>query len=90
MNREETKKAIEVMQAYVDGKVVEYFAFDAWFPVNQPGWSFNDTKYRIKPEPREYWVNVYPGGIYVYKSKEDADLYCSVNRSECIRVREIL
>ena len=49
MTREETKKRIKVMQAFVDGKDVEVLNTDKWELVSNPSWSPN-TKYRIKPE----------------------------------------
>ena len=49
MTREETKKRIKVMQAFVDGKDVEVLNTDKWELVSNPSWSPN-TKYRIKPK----------------------------------------
>ena len=49
MTKEETKKRIKVMQAFVDGKDVEVLNTDKWELVSNPSWS-PDTKYRIKPE----------------------------------------
>lgn len=49
MTREETKKRIKVMQAFVDGKDVEVLNTDKWELVSNPSWS-PATKYRIKPE----------------------------------------
>ena len=51
MTREETKKLIKVMQAFVDGKDVEILNTDKWELVSNPSWSPN-TKYRIKPESK--------------------------------------
>ena len=49
MTREETKKRIKVMQAFVDGKDVEVLNTGKWELVSNPSWS-PATKYRIKPE----------------------------------------
>jgi hypothetical protein len=52
MNIEETKEAIRVMQAYVDGKEVEDFSpCQKWKRVTTPRWAWGDTQYRIKPTP---------------------------------------
>jgi hypothetical protein len=52
MTREETKDAIRVMQAYVDGKEVEAFSpCQKWERVTAPRWGWDDTQYRIKPTP---------------------------------------
>lgn len=55
MTREETKKAIEIMQAYVDGKEIEYYysGSEKWKKSCDPSWIFfNGFKYRIKSEPK--------------------------------------
>lgn len=53
MTREETKKAIKVMQAYVDGKTIEFnpVGSDDWIEEDNPNWNYNYFNYRIKPEP---------------------------------------
>lgn len=52
MTREETVERIKVMQAFVDGKQIEYRdSIGEWRETNSPVWS-PDTKYRIKPEPK--------------------------------------
>ena len=52
MNIEETKEAIRVMQAYVDGKEVEVqrlLAGSCWIPAGAPCWDWLNGNYRIKP-----------------------------------------
>ena len=55
MTREETKKCIEVMQAYVDGKEIEVKnpdnEKDNWQITRNPVWSWARLNYRIKPQP---------------------------------------
>jgi hypothetical protein len=52
MNKEQTKKAIKVMQAFVDGKEVEAFSpYQKWERATTPRWGWDDTQYRIKPTP---------------------------------------
>lgn len=52
MTREETKNLIVVMQAYVDGKQIQYTDGESeyWIDVESPEWDPN-YDYRIKPEP---------------------------------------
>jgi hypothetical protein len=61
VNIEETKKAIEVMQAFVDGKTIQIKTAGRWFDtIMNPLWDWYETDYRIKPtEPKEIWVNEY-------------------------------
>lgn len=59
-----TQEMIAVMQAFVDGKTIEanpVFA-DEWDTCFEPVWNWNDTDYRVKPEPK-----------YVPFSFEDAE-----------------
>jgi hypothetical protein len=52
MNIEQTKEAIRVMQAFVDGKEVEVMgllAGSVWMSASVPGWNWTLMEYRIKP-----------------------------------------
>jgi hypothetical protein len=50
VNIEETKEAIRVMQAFVDGKEVEALSpAKKWGRTPAPMWNWDDTEYRIKP-----------------------------------------
>lgn len=53
MTREATKNLIVVMQAYVDGKQIQYTDGESeyWIDVESPEWDPN-YDYRIKPEPK--------------------------------------
>ena len=79
MNRVETKKAIAVMQAYVDGKQIEAaqenYTSTLQEGCDSPLWDWSSYSYRVKPEPIECWVNVLDGEICstVYMTKEEAD-----------------
>ena len=58
MNREETAKAIEVMQAFVDGAEIEVDHPEmGWIVLHdEPSWDWLEVNYRIKPKPREFWL----------------------------------
>lgn len=87
MNRDETKHAIAVMQAWLDGKTVqaraknwltsEWITLTKWSPDD-----FVNYDYRIKPEPREFWVM--PGGGGVIEEGPPTA------HSGWVRVREVL
>ena len=52
MNIEQTKEAIRIMQAFVDGKELEYERPDGiWTLIKNPCWNWNTQEYRIKPTP---------------------------------------
>lgn len=52
MTREETAERIKIMQAYVDGKRIQYAEddTDVCHNIDEPDW-YSDYEYRIKPEP---------------------------------------
>ena len=52
MTREEAKELLPIMQAFAEGKTIEYRAYGgAWKVAHTPTWS-SHLIYRIKPEPK--------------------------------------
>ena len=50
MTREQTIEAIRIMQAYVDGKEVEFkWGSMDWNSTDKPEWNWSAYDYRIKP-----------------------------------------
>lgn len=54
MNRKETAERIEIMQAFVDGKQIEFKdSMGRWCEAKNPLWNWDsERKYRIKPKPK--------------------------------------
>lgn len=79
---------IEVLQAYKDGKKIEYFSQGdcSWKPLFAPPcWSFNTNKYRIAPEPKkkvklEAWLM--PTGALVWYDMSKVNAWST----DCVRV----
>jgi hypothetical protein len=88
MNREETKEAIQVMQHYADGGEVEFNRHSeggCWEPLPEPhtpSWDWPIVQYRIKPEPREWWIDPDDYEVWI-----DQDTPPVLN---AIKVREVL
>ena len=83
MNIEDTKAAIAVMQAYVDGKDIETRVLDdtasKWHRMTNLIWNWYEKDYRIKPEPKIIYVNEYEYkdksvGYTVYTKESTAKL----------------
>lgn len=55
MTKDEIKNNIQIMQAYLDGKQIQWkhknLTDNVWFTVVDPTFSFAYYDYRIKPEP---------------------------------------
>jgi hypothetical protein len=68
MDTEETKEAVAIMLAYIDGKAIEYRSEGSplWKETKRPAWDFHGNEYRIKPDPweGEIWVHE-NGSAYV-------------------------
>lgn len=54
MTREETADCIKVMQAYVEGKQIQYVDSETedWTDIESPTWNWDLYDYRVKPEPK--------------------------------------
>lgn len=71
MNVKETKKAIEVMQAYVSGKAIQVRAgISDWKDSHGPHWNWGLCEYRTKPEPVIVYANVYTQCTIAHTSQE--------------------
>ena len=69
MNIEETKEAIRVMQAFVDGKEVECWhrGLEGWDTTSNPSWNWRDCIFRIKPTAtlRPWTADEVPLGAWI-------------------------
>ena len=53
MTREEARAAIQVMEAYANGKKIQRTDLDGnWFDCENPNFDWASFNYRIKPEPK--------------------------------------
>lgn len=76
MNREEAKRVIENME------IIKAYAAGAEIQARpSPTWSWADTlspdfrtglQYRVKPSPKEIWVNEYQDNCFVHESERRA------------------
>lgn len=82
MRRKYTTDCIKVMQAYVEGKQIQYKDDEVWINIENPDWDWHNWEYRIKPEFKDGdilyatdWINGY---IYITKGSNPdiATCYC--------------
>lgn len=94
-DQEEAKRRAEIMLAFAEGAKVEVRAkMDAgkkWRPTNSPAWDWYRGDYRIKKEPRVFYINLYPNSSLgaAMDSRERADNAADCTRLECIKVVEV-
>ena len=85
MTREEAKELLPIIQAWTEGKNIQFLSDGEWQDINQADFTCYPDKYRIKPEPKyrpfktqeECWQemqNHQPFGWL--KSKENGRFHC--------------
>ena len=88
MNREDAKKLWPIIKAFGDGEEVEWLSGkNNWKPKSETcGFDQDPSRYRIKPEPREFWLEQDGGWRVIAGNGPDA--HCTnFNR---IKVREVI
>lgn len=52
MTKKEVKESLPILQAYIDGKTIQYYDYidEEWKDIQGPSLSLSMHKYRIKPE----------------------------------------
>ena len=50
MTREEAKELLPIIQAYSEGKTIEYLIDDKCIELKDPAFNYNASVYRVKPE----------------------------------------
>ena len=85
----------EEIIAFVNGKTIQRNVMGRWEDDESPEFRLRES-YRIKPEPRERWLNVYkdiPVTEYAYPTKEQAHakaLQTGLPLVECVHYREVI
>jgi len=89
--REETKAMMAVMQAYVDEKDIDAIkqGDGEWHRVDVPAWHWGIWDYRVKHEPREWWLACMDYGVVMCLTKEQAYGQAG-KRFPVFHVREVL
>jgi len=90
MNREQTKAMLPFLQAFAEGKDVQYQNFVGnWVTLASIGESEQPERYRIKPEPIVRYANIYPAlqdASILHLTRTIADSKACYSRIACIRI----
>ena len=98
MTRERAKELLPIIQAYAEGKEIEfraYYGSGDWQPVINMAMNPNQ-EYRIKPEPREFWCVEHPSLGIVFTCGNESLVERHLNERhdkgllKVIKVREVL
>lgn len=85
----------ELIKQWADGAVIEvYYLQDRrWRVVRSPSW-YSGNEYRVKPEPREYWIIASNENdqVSIYLNHDEAKTYIKGYESTCsiVHVREVM
>lgn len=100
MNRDRAKKLLPIIQAFAEGKEIQFRLIDDdvnfredWLDLPKDErlivtFPADDYEYRIKPEPREFWV-VLEEDEPVLVRRRCQSVWVEAGR-QCIKVREVL
>lgn len=68
MNREQAKEFLPIITAYAEGKTIQINDYYGWHDMPDPVFNNLPEYYRIKPEPKEIWVDLKCLAFYTYKA----------------------
>ncbi|HDS1140109.1 TPA: hypothetical protein QDZ75_004186 [Stenotrophomonas maltophilia] len=74
MNKENAKDYLPLVQALAEGKAIQVKGSNGWNELANYDFTSPPDHYRMKPEPRVFWVNRYPEDFESgrYSTREDA------------------
>lgn len=98
MTREEIKDAAKVMEAYANGKKIQFLdEYNKWIDVTNPSFNWSIYTYRIKPEPKyrpfknqeECWNEMHKHLDFGWlREKESRYLFNTIAVFDSIRIKE--
>ena len=92
MNKDNAHLYLPLVQALADGRVIQSVDSDGeWFDMSDPQFCSKPDRYRIKPEPREWWAVVTPkGSIWATHCLETFAQNCAqATGYQVVHVREV-
>lgn len=95
MNASNAKDYLPLVQALADGRVIQHSPTGAspwWDDAEDLDFTDSPSNYRIKPEPKEIWMNRYPNGVESgpYDSEQEAHRLRANDTSIPVRYREVI
>lgn len=93
MNASNAKDYLPLVHALAEGKVIQIVSEalpSGWMDLDDPLFVESPCLYRIKPEPREIWVNEYPNHpSVIHPTRMDA-INCAMADAITRRYREVI
>lgn len=86
MNRDQAKQVLPLITAYAEGKTIQQRKFNGWQDIDQLDFfTYSIENFRIKPEPKVFYINKYSGSPYWGRpcsSAEEAAKLATLNATE--------
>lgn len=95
MTKERAKELLPIITAFAEGKTIQATHGEDWKDIDCPNWEATGARWRVKPEPRVWWVNVPKGEAFrseitnAYSDQVTASNYCPHDYKP-IKVQEVL
>jgi hypothetical protein len=89
MTPSQAKQLLPVIQAFAEGKTIQsLLGSGEWKDATDPIFMYGAERYRIKPEPKEIWLNIYADLLSdcAHKTKEEANRSAAAHRIACVKV----
>ena len=62
MTREHVKSMLPIMAAFSEGKAIQIATVSGWKDIDEnPDFDAHPSVYRVKPEPRDFWIMPHAG-----------------------------
>lgn len=93
MNKETARDYLPLVQALAEGRVIQIVTKGGWKELANYDFTSPVEHYRIKPEPREIWVNRFPDGhdaLTWYETEEAAHRAYGRVGAVQVRYREVI
>jgi hypothetical protein len=92
MNASNAKDYLPLVQALAEGKQIQLNYNGDWKNISDMDPMFPANFYRIKPEPRDIWVNRYPNGMEngIFNTEHAAKLHRANDTAVQILYREVI
>ncbi len=93
MNASNAKDYLPLVQALAEGEVIQMLAGGEWADMEDIDFVMPPCRYRIKPEPKEIWVNESGDvGYCFFQSEDEAIRHAKKYSIDCkiVRYREVI
>lgn len=91
MTKETAREYLPLIQALADGQTIQALVGQRWIDCESPDFQVCPPEnWRVKPQPRRWWLNVCEHGITCYATETESKCSRGCNSVEHIEVVEVM